>query len=211
MQGVQYPSPRKGNVGRSTQFVTQRSNRRDGKVTKTSHRNATASEVKSNFKSAKEIHEEANRVLLNRELGLSHIDEGQIGGFNDDGYLGDDGMREGYDADVEAEEEDDVYDGSCLENTRPEDVLEAVDDILGRQNALSDVPLRFGMRRKKRSYTENKKNTQINWDKFIRTLTGELASKKNRGCQPCDCTGTIMLPAVSFRGICHFLYHFKFT
>jgi hypothetical protein len=157
MQGVQYPSPRKGNVGRSTQFVTQRSNRRDGKVTKTSHRNATASEVKSNFKSAKEIHEEANRVLLNRELGLSHIDEGQIGRFNDDGYLGDDGMREGYDADVEAEEEDDVYDGSCLENMRPEDVLEAVDDILGRQNALSDVPLRFGMRRKKQVIRRIKK------------------------------------------------------
>jgi hypothetical protein len=211
MQGVQYTSPRKENVGRSTQFVAQKSNRREGKVTKTSHRNATASEAKSNFKSAKEIHKEANRVLLNRQLGLSRINEGQIGGFNDDGYLGDESTREGYDADVEAEEEDDVYDGSCLENTRPEDVLEAVDDILGRQNALSDVPLRFGMRRKKRSYTENKKNTQINWDKFIRTVTSKLASKKIRGCQPCDCRGTIMLPAVSFRGICYVLYHFKFT
>src|SRR5271167_2284507 len=147
MQGVPYTSPRKGNVGRSTQYVAQKSNRHDGKVTKISHRKAMAFGNQSIFKSAKGIHEEAKRVLLKRQLGLSAIksliDEGQIGGFNVDDDPGGDSIFGGYEADVEAEEEDDVYGGSCSENTHPEDVLEAFDDILGRQNALSDVPLRF--------------------------------------------------------------------
>jgi hypothetical protein len=60
------------------------------------------------------------------------IDEDQIGGFNEDDDPGDDGIFGRYEADVAAEEEDDVYGGSYSENTPPEDVLEAFDDIHGR-------------------------------------------------------------------------------
>jgi hypothetical protein len=214
MPGVPYLSPSKSSVGRRIEYAAMISHRRDGRIRKISQRKAmTLPDTSPNtLRPTEEILAQAAEILKARRVrNDSSVWDMDDNGFGDshhcDSPFGESGLNGGVDSqenmDLDNDEDEDSYesDDETLETTSPQNMADLVDEIVGQKNILAQLHLDSRVLKGKRTYKEKEKNLRINWDIFVKAVTGDVALMPRKGGPLCTCKKTLVkLPAISFHG-----------
>jgi hypothetical protein len=214
MPGVPYLSPSKSLVGRRTEYAAMISHRRDGRVRKISQRKAmTLPDASPNtLRPSEEILAQAAEILKARRVRNDSpawdMDDNEFGDSHHcDSSFGESGLDGGVDSqenmDLDNDEDEDNFesDDEILETTSAQNMADLVDEMVGRKNILAQLRLDARVLKERRTYKEKQKTLRINWDIFVKAVTGDVALKPRKGVPLCTCKKTLVkLPAISFHG-----------
>ena len=213
MVGVQWVSPNKHQGKSAPQFIAQRSTRRDGKVKKISKREATkacnlklfeASEMfllaQAKRKAQEQNTSHLNRMTFNKsstKLVQEYRDTFNFDYDSSSMFDGDNSEEEIHEDDVEG-----------FESMSLQDIADYTEKTFLRKNILYRSFSPMSPSKKNRSYAHNRRIYKLYWSKFVKSASGRLAWILETESQSvCSCKGSIIIPAISFQGICLLVFY----